>query len=176
MKVTLLMCITADGKIGKTSDHLADWTSKEDKQLFVSVTKRARVMIMGAKTYATIGRPLPERLIVVMSYDAATQQSIPDQVEFVQGNPTDILASLEQRGFTECIIAGGATINGLFLAAGLIDEMILTVEPIVFGTGLPLFAEPADQPFAADTHLQLLSVERLNDTVVSLHYKVIKSV
>lgn len=176
MKVILQMCITADGKIGRTSDHLADWTSKEDKQLFVAVTKRAGVMIMGAKTYSTIGRPLPDRLILVMSYDAESEQSIPGQVEFVKGDPADILASLEARGFKECVIAGGATINGLFLAAGLIDEMILTVEPVVFGSGLPLFGEVGGAPFAQDTKLHLLSVDRLNETVVSLHYKVIKAV
>lgn len=176
MKVTLLMCITADGRIGKSSTHFADWTSKEDKQLFVSVTKRARVMVMGAKTYATIGRPLPDRLIIVMVLDAAGFVNIPDQVEYVSASPSDILVSLEARGFTECILAGGATINAVFLAARLIDEVILTVEPVIFGSGLPLFADPSSDSVLQDMKLQLRTVERINDNAVTLQYTVIKDV
>ena len=39
MKIILMMAITLDGKIGKTSDHLANWTSREDKKQFVDIMK-----------------------------------------------------------------------------------------------------------------------------------------
>lgn len=64
MKVTLLMAMTLDGKIGKSHDHFPDWTGKADKTLFVRLTKKAGVIIMGSKTFDTIGRPLPNRKIL----------------------------------------------------------------------------------------------------------------
>ncbi|HHC25729.1 MAG TPA: dihydrofolate reductase, partial [Desulfobacterales bacterium] len=39
MKVTLLMAVTLDGRIGKTADHFVNWAGKEDRKLFVEVTK-----------------------------------------------------------------------------------------------------------------------------------------
>jgi dihydrofolate reductase len=58
MKTVIVAAITADGFIGRTSDHLADWTGKADKKLFVQVTKEAGAMVMGSRTFATIGGPL----------------------------------------------------------------------------------------------------------------------
>ena len=52
------MAITADGKIAKSSDHFPDWTSKEDKKMFVEVTKEHGVVIMGDKTFFTFPKPL----------------------------------------------------------------------------------------------------------------------
>lgn len=60
-KVILLMAITLDGKIAKHTNQLAAWTSRADKKIFVSETKKAGVIIMGRTTYDTIGRPLPGR-------------------------------------------------------------------------------------------------------------------
>jgi dihydrofolate reductase len=34
MKVTLVMALTVDGKIGKSPEHFPDWTGKEDKRIF----------------------------------------------------------------------------------------------------------------------------------------------
>ena len=34
MKITMLMAVTADGKIARNSSHFPDWTSKEDKKVF----------------------------------------------------------------------------------------------------------------------------------------------
>lgn len=166
MKLVLLMCVTVDGKIAKHAMHLADWTSKEDKKLFVSLTKQAGVCIMGKRTYDTIGRPLPGRLIVVVSRDTQGLQDIPGSLEYTNQAPAAILADLAARGFEKCILAGGATVNGMFLREGLIDEMIVTIEPRVFGTGIDLFADAdVNQP------LELLSVEHISDQVLKLRYR-----
>ena len=64
MKIILMMAMTADGKIAKNSDHFPDWTSKEDKKMFMRVTKEVGVVIMGDKTFFTFPKALPERLLV----------------------------------------------------------------------------------------------------------------
>ncbi len=164
--VTLIMAMTADGKIAKTSDHLTNWTSKEDKQFFLSKTKDIGVVIMGKNTYNTFKRPLPNRLNVVLSSKGA--HSVSGQLEFSSASPRELLEDLATRGYKRVALIGGATVNGAFLRAGLIDEIFLTIEPRIFGKGLNLFSG-----IDADTKLSLVSIKKLNDDVVCLHYKVI---
>lgn len=170
MKVTLIMAITANGMIGRDSEHLSlDWTSPEDKKLFVAQTKAAGCMIMGRKTFNTIGRPLPGRLITVMTKTPEQFESIAGKVEYTADSPETVIANLAERGFAGCIIAGGAQVNTMYMQAGVIDEMLLSVEPIVFGSGVPLFAEG---DFGID--LKMLNLEKLNEHTVLLRYQVLQ--
>ena len=100
MKVSLLMAITLDGKIAKYSDHLPDWTEKADKKLFVEVTKKAGVMIMGSKTYDTFNKPLPGRKNIVMTRN---KDRISDHKDLLYTDepPKKILANLKKEGFRE---------------------------------------------------------------------------
>lgn len=163
------MATTLDGKIAKHTTHAADWTSKADKKIFVHETKKSGAIIMGQTTYDTIGRPLPGRLNVVMNPEPDTSKNIPGELEFTNTQPKELLAELDKRGFESVIIGGGATINGLFLKLGLIDEVWLTIEPKIFGEGLPLFS-------GADVNLDLEFIEskQLDENVMHVRYKVIK--
>ena len=170
LKTTLLMAQTVDGKVAKASNEFIDWTSKEDKKFFVSETKRAGVMVMGWNTYKTLGKPLPGRTIVVMTEH--TQENIETEngrVLFHSGTPKQILDDLAKESFAEVIIAGGPYTNGWFLRENLIDEVKLTVEPVLFGEGLPLLVG-----VNTNQKMELVSVEKLNENVISLHYKIIK--
>jgi dihydrofolate reductase len=42
---------------------------------------------------------------------------------------------LESRGHTEAVIIGGTATIDAFMAGGLVDELILVVEPVLFGKG-----------------------------------------
>jgi len=163
------MAITLDGLVAKHTTHAATWTSKADKKVFIEETKKAGAIIMGQTTYDTIGKPLPGRLNVVMNITPDTSQNIPGTLEFTNTQPPELLKQLEERGYTSVIIGGGPTINGLFLKQGLIDEILLTIEPKIFGEGLNLF-RGAD----VNLDLQLLEVNRLSDDVIQVRYSIKK--
>ena len=165
--VTLIMAVTADGKIAKDKSQLADWTSKEDKKLFVEVSKEFGVIMMGENTFKTFPKPLPGRLNVVFSQDGG--ENIEGLLKWVQGEPETILSELEQLGYTKALLGGGAFLNTLFLKKKLIKEIILTIEPKIFGNGLSLFTE------MCETDLVLLDCQKLNDNTLMLKYKVIYS-
>lgn len=163
------MAITLDGKIAKSPDHAATWTSKADKKVFVEETKKAGVIVMGETTYQTIGKPLPGRLNVIMSLLPEKNKNIPGILEFTNTPPKELLAKLESRGFSSVIIGGGATINGLFLKENLIDEIWLTIEPKIFGEGLSLF-----KGAEVDLDLELIEVKNLDKNVIQVRYEVRK--
>lgn len=168
MKVTLMMAITLDGRIGKSPDHFPDWTGKADKKLFVALTKKAGVVIMGSKTFDTIGKPLPGRKNVILSRDK-TRQSQWDHLVFTDEQPRDILKNLEAEGFSEAILAGGSLVNSVFAEAQLIDEIIVTISPRIFGVGMSLFSEDISM------ELELRTMEKLDRHRVCLTYGVIRS-
>jgi len=165
MRVTLLMALTADGLIGRDDAHLTDWTAPEDKRLFKSFTQRAGVVIMGSKTFATLDRPLLGRKVVILT--RRKDRTTPwDNVIFTDLPPRDLLRSLEGEGYAHAVVSGGATINALFARQGLIDDIILTYSPVMFGSGVPLFAEKVDMD------LTLEAVRRMGDHLMYVHYKV----
>jgi dihydrofolate reductase len=167
MKVFLVAAITADGFIGRNAGHLADWTSREDKKLFVRLTKQAGTMVMGSKTFATIGRALPGRKTIV--YTTRPNEFSVDGVEATDESPVELVARLENDGVKALAVCGGASIYALFMDAGVVDELYLTIEPLLFGTGVPLFSSELD------CKLSLLDLEKLNEHSILLHYAVQKA-
>nr|AIA16844.1 Dihydrofolate reductase [uncultured bacterium]AIA16927.1 Dihydrofolate reductase [uncultured bacterium] len=163
MKTFIIAAVTADGFIGRDSGHTADWTGGADKKEFVRLTKEAGVVVMGARTFATIGRALPGRRTIV--YTTKPEEITAEGVETTNESPRQLLARLEQEGAHAVAICGGATIYDLFMREGLVDELYLTIVPIVFGQGIQLFTGELR------AGLDLLEAKQLADSTILLHYK-----
>lgn len=160
------MAMTVDGKIAKNSDHFPDWTSKEDKKMFMKVTKEVGVVIMGDKTFFTFPKPLPDRLNVVFTLEKNPPET--ENVKWVTGEPERVLADLEKEGYKSAILGGGTYMNTQFLERKLIDEIWFTIEPKIFGDGLGVFGGD----FNVD--LKLLDFEKINDNAMVVKYQVLK--
>lgn len=162
--VTLIMASSLDGKIAKNKDHFANWTSKEDKQVFIQTSKDFGMIMMGYNTFKTFPKPLKDRLNVVFSKN--TEEDI-EGVKWVKGEPEKVLEELEKMGFKKALLGGGTGLNTLFLQKKLINEIILTVEPKIFGSGLSLFNDDFD------INLELLELKKINDNSYLVRYKVV---
>ena len=60
--------------------------------------------------------------------------------------------------------------NTAFAKLGLIDEVILNVEPIIEGKGIPLF-----KPEVFELKLELIEMKKSKGKTIQLHYKVVKT-
>jgi dihydrofolate reductase len=78
------------------------------------------------------------------------------------------VARLEKEGAHGLAVVGGASIYGQFMAAGVVDELYISVAPLVFGKGVPLFDT------VLETKLQLLECTNLDPDTMLLHYRVVK--
>ena len=167
MHVSLMVAISIDGKIARRSDHYPDWTGKADKRFYVEITKKAGVMIMGSTTFDIIGRVLPGRKTVVMTRNPQ-RRSDRDDLVFTALSPEQILADLASQGYKEVVVAGGAKINQVFAERGLIDELIVTISPYAFGSGVSIFTDPVD------LELSLNKVWQLDENTICVRYSVVR--
>lgn len=170
MEVTLLAAVTADGFIGRSSTERSfDWTSDADKQFYVSQIKKAGVVIMGSKTFATFNKyPKGLQFVIYTSQPENFTNPKPEVIKAWGTNqaPGEVLKRLEKENCSEVMICGGSSIYTMFMKAGLITRMLLTVEPHVFGKGVGLFSEQIDRP------LRLVSVTPLSDQSTVMEYRV----
>jgi dihydrofolate reductase len=165
MKVFIIAAVSANGFIGRHTDDLStDWTSKEDRKLFVELTKQAGAMVMGSTTYHTIGRPLPGRRNIVYSRTPIDQEGVETTTE----TPAEVISRLESEGHEQLAVCGGASIYDMYLQAGVVDELYLTIEPVLFAQGIPLLKGGSDKT------LRMLDHKKLNDNAILVHYEVIK--
>jgi dihydrofolate reductase len=165
MQIFLIAAISKNGMIAeKEGQTTLDWTSREDMDFFVKKTKEAGVVIMGRKTFDTIGNPLVDRLNIVMTRSATGRGHVPAMLEFTERPPQEIIKDILSRGYKDIAIIGGAEIFKQFLDTGLITDLFLTSEPVVFEKGIP-FPE-----FNKDKY-KLKEIIKLNETAILNHYK-----
>ena len=165
IKTFIIAAQTADGYIAKHSDHPAVWTSKEDKKRFIEITKRAGVMVMGLRTFKTLGKALPGRLNIVYS-DQKENPEI-EGVEYTSLSPKELIKNLDERGFKEVAICGGSSIYTMFMGSGIVEKLYLTIEPKIFGSGMSLFNKDLDYD------LKLVSSEVTESDTTLLEYDVV---
>jgi dihydrofolate reductase len=82
----------------------------------------------------------------VLTHQSPTLEP-PEKVTYVTGGIERALElATTAAGDKQVNIFGGAETAQQYLAAGLVDELRLTVVPVIFGTGLRLFGSEAGRP------------------------------
>ncbi|MDR0463272.1 MAG: dihydrofolate reductase family protein [Pseudomonadales bacterium] len=151
MEKALIVATTLDGYIAQETDQVATaWTSKDDQKWFGKISREYEIMVMGSTTYGTIGRPMPGRITVVMSRRGLEEAKSLDEMTATDNeglfvtdlSPTDLVKKLTEIGRTKLAICGGTSVYNQFLEADLVDEIYLTIEPVLFGAGVKVVNEP----------------------------------
>ncbi len=93
-----------------------------------------------------------------------------DGVEFVSGDPGELMARLKQQPGKDIWLCGGGELTREFLKAGALDEVILGIVPVLIGAGRPTFP-----PGFPETEVELVEVKQYKGGVVGLTYRVLKA-
>jgi dihydrofolate reductase len=129
-------------------------------------------LIMGRNTFElvlTFGEwPYGDKPVVVLASSQITiPRGIPPTVEWMSATPGEVVARLAARGMKHVYVDGGVTIQR-FLAAGLIQRLILTRIPILIGSGIPLFG-----PVPGDIPLKHIQTRSYPSGLVQTEYEVV---
>jgi dihydrofolate reductase len=175
MRVTLIAVQSLDGFITKHATPGSDFASPADQAHLRSALAGFDCSVMGAETYRTARKQIREHLtaprlrtVLSRSPQNFAADAIPGRLEFSSDSPEKLLEDLGTRGLRQCALLGGSQIHSLFLNAQRVDELWLTIEPLLFGQGTPLLAG------ATATRLRFLSEEKLAADTQLLKYEVLR--
>ena len=178
MTNTVYIAMSLDGYIAETDgnvqflDSAGALPEDEDygwEEFFTPID----ALVMGRNTYDVVlgfkqWHYGEKKVMVLTTRDIPIPEFITGEVIPFEGTARQAVQDLKKRGCNNLYIDGGKVVQQ-FLSAGLIDEIIITVVPILIGKGIPLFG-------ALNNHVKLLTQDtKLYDNgLVQLHYKVVK--
>ena len=119
MKITIVAAIASNNVIGQKNS--LPWDIPEDLRRFKQLTS-GHTILMGRKTFDSIGRPLPNRTNIVMTKDTNYQKE-GIEIVFDVNEALDLIRNLNEKVF----IIGGSKIYKLFepLASSLMITRVL---------------------------------------------------
>jgi len=105
-------------------------------------------LVMGRATYEKvlsfgIEWPYKKPVYVLSNSLSSVPQNMKGKVHLLSGTNNEILSSIHKNGHKNLYIDGGQVIQN-FLKEDLIDEMIITVIPVLLGHGIRLFGKLSD--------------------------------
>ncbi|MEO1681242.1 MAG: dihydrofolate reductase family protein [Pseudomonadota bacterium] len=142
MHFTLTVVTSADGFIARApGDPPQAWASAEEQVLFFRDVEAADWAVMGRGTHEAADRPDRRRIIFSRSY-AGWRRPTQLWLDPERVAPTDLAAAVSHiHPLQNGLILGGTTVHDWFAAHNAIDRIHLTVEPVTFGAGLPIFSD-----------------------------------
>jgi dihydrofolate reductase len=168
-QISVFIAHTLDGYIATDDDSL-DWLfaaapAGEDYG-FESFLADVDGVGMGRGTYAFIEGmaelPYGDRPLFVFTSSEVTPR---EGFTYWVRTPQEAVAEWERLGLRHVYVDGGVLISS-FLAAGLVDDLTLTVVPLLLGSGRRLF-----QPIATQTELVLESATPFPSGMLTLRYR-----
>lgn len=163
MKVVLVLVSSVNGYLTKgVSRVVTEWSSKEDAALFARFLAKQKIIVMGSGTYEAAKkhlqiRPGQLRIVCTKNPKAYARDAIPGVLEFSSLTPVQLIKHCAAQGATQIALVGGASLNRSFFVANLVDELRLTIEPVLFGSGKPLVL-----PGKFNTEFVLVSKKQIN--------------
>lgn len=167
------MAISASGIIATESGN-EDFLSHQNWEMFCELAGEYGNFIVGRKTYEAVQKWDDgynfddlvdiEKIIISQNKDFDLAEGYT-----LASSPQEALAKLSEKGFEKALVTGGAKINSEFAKANLLDEVMLNVEPVLVGKGIPLFA-----PQDFEIKMKLTSVKQSESGIVTLKYVVLK--
>jgi len=173
MKSSVFIATSVDGFIARPDGDL-DWLPGSDVEDhgYDAFMLTVDTIVMGRGTYEkvlTFGDwAFGETPVVVLTSNPESLPTPPAAtISVMGGTPQAVVAALEKRGAKSLYIDGGVTIQR-FLAAGLIQRMVITRVPVLLGGGRPLFGA-----LGQDVRLRHVSSRAFDSGLVQSEYEVI---
>ena len=173
MKNVIYIAASLDGYIAR-KDGSIDWlmeipNPEGDNYGFSHFMEGMDAIVMGRHTFEkvlTFGEwPYTKPVFVLSNKLNQIPSDLDDKAEIIKGVPSNLVKHLNKDGYHNLYIDGGKTIQN-FLEADLIDEMIISLIPILLGSGIPLFGE-----LQTVQKFQHIKTDVYKNGIVKNHYK-----
>lgn len=170
-KVVLYIAMSVDGYIAKHDDDLSflSMVEKEGEDYgYGEFINSVDAVIVGRKTYdkvLSMGFDFPHADKDAYIITRTPRPAI-GSVKFYTGSLKDLIHQLKSQEGKNIFCDGGAEIANELLRENLIDELIISVIPILLGDGIRLFKDGRPEHT-----LELVSVKSFEKGLVQLCYR-----
>jgi dihydrofolate reductase len=148
-------------------DHVSD---------FISDTQQYDAVLMGGKTYEygfqfglKPGEPSPYKLKHYI-FSNTMQFESNDEVELIKNDSVGFIRNLKMRKTGNLWLSGGGELAGSLIKHKLIDQLILKVNPLMIGSGIPLFGS-----VKPCFNLELIDMKKYSNGIIKSTYNIIYS-
>lgn len=169
-RVRVFIATSLDGFIAGPADEL-DWleVGEGGEDTFTPFFAEVGAMLMGRRTYDVVDGmdvdwPYGQTPVLVPTHRPL--DGCPDTVTAVSGPIDELVARAKAVAGGKDVYLDGGDLIRQALAAGLVDELAITVIPVVLGAGIPLFAGCARR-----VSLEQVSARSLGAGMVELVYR-----
>lgn len=172
-KLIIYIAASVDGYIAKPNDDLSflKTVEKEGEDYgYADFTSAIDTIILGRKTYDWVHKQIGtehydngERDVYVIT---RTARPTSGKTQFYSGDLKELIQKLKSTEGKSIYCDGGAEVIDEFLKNGLIDELIISVIPVLLGNGTRLFKD--GRPELALTHV---STQTFDTGLVQLRYQ-----
>ncbi|HNQ13773.1 MAG TPA: dihydrofolate reductase family protein [Bacteroidia bacterium] len=127
-------------------------------------------LVMGRKTFETVlgfdvDWPYNKPVFVLSNSLYEVPESHIDKAILIKGELKNVVKQIHDKGYHKLYIDGGTTIRN-FLKEDLIDEMTLTIIPILLGGGSALFGDLPNE-----LNFELIGTKTFLNQITQIHYK-----
>lgn len=143
-QVILFIATSLDGYIARP-DGAIDWLFTDQDYGYPAFYAGVDTVLMGRRTYdqtMTLGEyPYGGKEVYVFSRGRGRSRD--DRLAFVSEDPAAFVKRLVAKPGKNIWLVGGAELVQSFQHYGLIDEFIISIHPVILGSGIPLFRSPS---------------------------------
>jgi dihydrofolate reductase len=169
-KVIVYIAASLDGYIAKPGDDLSflSAVAKEGEDYgYAGFISTVDTVILGRKTYDWVMTQVSEFPHADKETYVITRTQRPDagNTRFYTGSLRDLVAELKNKQGKNIFCDGGAEVVTLLLKDDLVDEIILSIIPVLLGNGTRLFKDGRPEQ-----KLQLVSAQAFDTGLVQVHY------
>lgn len=170
-KLVLYIACSVDGFIAGPGDDLsfldAMQTEGEDYG-YGELLSRVDTVLMGRKTYDWVMSQVAEFPHAGMPSYIITRSSRPSSgnIHFYNGSLSELIEKLKAQPGKDIFVDGGAALVNALLREELLDELIISVVPVLLGDGVRLFE---DGGFLQNLHLK--DSQHFSTGLVQLKYE-----
>jgi len=154
MTTTFHTATTLDGFLADEHDSL-DWLlaqPQDDEQPFADFVAGVGALVMGRTTYTWVrdhlraeGGAWPYAAPTWVMTHADPPLIEGADLRLAQGDVREVHAAMTAAaGGKDLWVVGGGDLAAQFAAAGLLDEVVVSIAPVTLGAGRPLFTRPFD--------------------------------
>ncbi len=170
--VILYIAASLDGFIARRNDDISWLTAYDgggEDYGYAAFYARVGAVIVGGRTYREVlgfgAWPYPGKTTYVVTTQPLSNPPDAD-IHAFGGDVADLVAQVRQMTDQDIWLVGGGRLITAFVNQRLIDEIIITIVPLILGEGIPLF-----QGIAVEQSLQLTGSQVYANGLTQLRYR-----